>query len=73
MRESAWERRDETVPRYVVDVREVWVVRVTVDADTPEQAMDLVEKGGGEWGESEYSHTLDRSRWTVREGNKGRE
>lgn len=55
------------MPKYRVIVREVHVQGVLVDADTPEQAKEIVREGGGELDEAhfEYSHTMDRDTWTV--------
>lgn len=53
---------------YIVEVREVHVQRVGIDASDEISAMDLVSSGNGTYLDGlEYSETLDRQRWTVRE------
>ena len=53
---------------YDVLVREVWVQPVSVEADSPHEAIRKVQEGDGEYTKSaEYSHTLDPETWTVEE------
>jgi len=55
--------------KYMVLVREVHVQGYLVQAETPDQAKEIVRNGGGELNEAyfEYSHTLDPDLWTVEE------
>jgi hypothetical protein len=54
--------------RYVVEVREVWVVPKYIEADSRQHAIDLIAGGAyGVQGDMEYSHTLDPETWTVDE------
>jgi hypothetical protein len=53
--------------RFLVGVREVHVSTVEVEAESPEEAMRLVQDGDGEEIMREYSHTLDPDLWTVEE------
>lgn len=58
--------------KIVVDIKEVWSVEVVVevpDDATKDEILETATKKfeEGEHGESEYSHTLDRDVWTVRE------
>ncbi len=54
---------------FIVGVREVHVQPYKVWARTPEEAVRIVEDGGGEMIEDgfEYSHTLDSEVWMVEE------
>jgi len=53
---------------YYVLVREVWAQPVTVEADSPQEAIRKVQKGDGEYAKSaEYCHTLNPETWTVEE------
>lgn len=53
--------------RFIVEVREVHVQPYEVEANSKEQAIEVVKEGGGEIIENalEYSHTLDSEYWTV--------
>lgn len=54
---------------YIVNVREVHIQMVSVEAESPEEAILIVAGGGGEYLDDslEYSHALDREYWTVDE------
>ncbi len=53
---------------YIVEVREVHVQRVRIDATNESSAMNLVSRGNGAYLDGlEYSETLGRQRWIVRE------
>ena len=56
--------------KYTVRVREVHVAYHEVTAGSPEVAIHIVKKGGGELVNTEYSHTLDTDTWDV-EDNDG--
>lgn len=44
----------------MVSVPELWYTSVEVDAETPEEALEIVKDGGGEYfSDAEYSHTLE--------------
>lgn len=45
--------------KYVVELREVHVSYYEVDAESEEQASEIVLDGGGDFLDTEYSHTLD--------------
>ena len=51
--------------KYYIGIREVHVSTVTVEADSEEEAMDLAADAAGEEVMLEYSHTMDRSHFTV--------
>ena len=61
--------RAEAMKEYMVNVREVHVQQVKIRADSPEQAIQKVQQGEGQWLNDglEYSHTLDPENWTARE------
>lgn len=54
---------------FEVQVREVHIQPYIVKAMSPEMAIDLIVEGSGELIEAgfEYSHTLDKESWTVKE------
>lgn len=54
---------------FIVNVREVHVQMVQIEADSAEEASNKVEGGEGVYPDDklEYSHTLDKSTWTVDE------
>lgn len=52
---------------FSVCVREVWIQIVEVEANTSEEAKQLVEDGVGDTFNMEYSHTLSKDLWTVEE------
>ena len=56
--------------RYIVEVKEVWVQPVEVEASSPEEAKRKVQQGEGTALEDrfEFSHTLDPEHWGVEEG-----
>ena len=60
-----------TLPEYFVNVREVHIQPYRVEAASPEEAIKIVNGGGGDIVEEgmEYSHTLDDEYWTVDEVN----
>ncbi|MGA2496819.1 MAG: hypothetical protein ABSH20_03715 [Tepidisphaeraceae bacterium] len=53
--------------RFIVNVREVHVQPVAVDARSPQDAIDRVRQGAGDYDQypGEYSHTLNTDTWTV--------
>jgi hypothetical protein len=51
--------------KYDVQVREVHVQHIVVEADSPEEAVDMVRDGDGDHAAIEYSHTLGPDSWTV--------
>lgn len=53
--------------KYLVEVREVHVSTIEVDASTQAEAVERVANGEGEEILCEYSHTLDKDLWTVEE------
>jgi len=65
--------------KYIVKMKEVWIQEVEIEADNAEEAVDLVADGQGDFvglakGEKiperegfEFSHTLDRDDWEVKE------
>lgn len=46
---------------YVVSVPEVWFQKVRIVANSPSEAIDKIDNGGGEYLDNElsYSHTLE--------------
>jgi hypothetical protein len=54
---------------YQVLVREVHIQGYVVEAEDPEDAVELVRYGSGDLNENmfEYSHTLEPELWTVEE------
>lgn len=53
--------------KYYVEVREVHVSTREIEAESPEQATELVREGGGTQVLCEYSWTMDPDTWTVEE------
>jgi len=54
------------MPKFIVEVREVWVQPVEIEAETEEEAIKRVADAEGDWdGQAEYSHTLDPETWTI--------
>jgi len=53
--------------KYCVQVVEVYRHDIFVEAQSPEQAKDIVYLGLGTEGELHYSHTLETDKWTVTE------
>lgn len=53
--------------RYIVEVKEVWTQPVEVEASSPEEAKEKVQRGEGTVLEDrfEFSHTLDAEHWNV--------
>jgi hypothetical protein len=53
--------------KYIVEVREVWVRSILVEADSPYEATDTVYFEDGEQEEInfEFSHFLDSSDWNT--------
>jgi len=58
--------------RYIVEVREVWVQPVEVEASSEEEAKKKVQQGEGTALEDrfEFSHTLDPEYWSVGAGGE---
>lgn len=54
--------------KYAVWVPEVWVQEISIEADSPEEAMKLVKNGDGIYLDDrlDYSHTLDEG-WDIQE------
>lgn len=67
--------------KYMVSVPELWYTSVEVDAETPEEALEIVKDGGGEYfSDADYSRTLEMDLTNVEyicdvenESNKGEE
>ena len=57
------------MPKFLVNVREVYTQMVLVEADNTDEAKTKVAKGDGTYLDNtlEYSHTLDQALWTVDE------
>jgi len=53
--------------KYCVQVVEVHRQDIFVEAESPEQAKDIVYLGAGTSGELHYSRTLETDKWTVTE------
>ena len=55
------------MPKYIVEVREVWSQGVEIEADSPEEALERVQEGEGDNMEALFadSHTLDKEFWVV--------
>lgn len=53
--------------KYIVNVREVHVSMMEIEAESEEEAIKEVARGGGEEVALEYSHTLETDYWTVDE------
>jgi hypothetical protein len=46
--------------KFMVSVPELWFTSVEVNAESAEEALEIVKDGGGEYfSEAEYSHTLE--------------
>ena len=53
---------------YHVQIHEVWIQKIAVEADSPEEARQKVLEGEGEYldGELEYSRAMDNEEeWVV--------
>ena len=61
------------MPKYHVNVPEVHYQTVEVDASSPEEAVELVKDGDGEYLDDTltYSHTLEDCTWQVLDVEKG--
>jgi len=61
------------MPKYIINVREIHVQPHLVEANNPKEAIELgekmIERGEGSYEQYslEFSHTLDKSFWTVDE------
>ena len=53
--------------KYIVGIREVHVSHRVVEAQDPEQAKDIASRDLDTEVALEYSHTLDKDTWTVKE------
>ena len=55
--------------KFIVEVREVWIQPVEMEAESEEKAIERVREGEGKSIEDgfEYSHTLSVDKWTVHE------
>ncbi|MFI5379023.1 MAG: hypothetical protein ACHRHE_06995 [Tepidisphaerales bacterium] len=65
--ESGDRPADAGLTRFIVNVREVHIQPVAVDAQSPEDAINRVKRGDGDYDKYpiEYSHTLGTDTWTV--------
>lgn len=61
--------------KYIVNIREVHLQPIEIEAESPEEAIRLVQDGDGEgdYTNGEYSHTLDSDTWTVEEKKENEE
>ena len=58
------------MPKFTVEVKEVWSRSFEVEADTPDEAREKaneIVESTVEGENFEYSHTLDPDDWTVRD------
>ena len=57
------------MPKFMVDVREVWTRGVEIEADDIEDAISKVADGEGKHNPDyfDYSHELDPENWTAAE------
>jgi hypothetical protein len=53
------------MPKFRVRVLEVHYLPILIEAETAEEALELVQEGGGEEGECVYGYTLESDSWTV--------
>lgn len=54
--------------KYLVTVKEVWAAYIEVEADSEEQAIELVRfQGEGEIVDTEYLETQETDSWEVEE------
>jgi len=55
--------------KYLVNIREIHIQPVKIEADSPESAIEKVRKGGGFYDLTllEYCRSLDSEFWTVEE------
>jgi hypothetical protein len=51
--------------KYDVQVREVHIQHMIVEAGSPEEAVNTVRDGDGIQSDMEYSHTLEPATWAV--------
>lgn len=58
------------MPKFIVNIREVHTQMVEVEAEDKKDAKIKVAQGEGTYLDNtlEYSHTLNKSTWTVDEG-----
>jgi hypothetical protein len=58
--------------KFRVGVKEVWEQGYHVEAESPEEALEIVAAGGGELieGDFEYSRSLDSDGWSVEEAKE---
>ena len=56
---------ERIVTIYSVQIREVHINHMKIEADSVEEAIKQVREGDGESVYIEYSHTLDPDTWTV--------
>jgi len=57
--------------KYIVSVREVHIQMVEIEADSEEDAIELVGEGYGDYLDNtlELSHTMDMDLWTIEEAS----
>ena len=53
--------------KYIVGIREVHVSSREVEAENPEEAINIAKKDLGTEVMVEYSHTMEENTWTVEE------
>ena len=55
--------------KYIVGMREIHIQNVEIEAESPEEAIERVADGEGDFVDNslEYSHTLNTDTWTVKE------
>ena len=55
--------------KYIVSMREVWIQMYSAEAESKEEALDIVAEGGGDLieGAFEFSHSLGKDTWNVEE------
>jgi hypothetical protein len=55
--------------KFIVNIEEIHIVSVVIEADSPEEAVDracdMIEEGVQDSTAPEYSYTLDPEHWTV--------
>lgn len=64
--------KKKKMKKFTVQVREVHIQPYEIEAKDEQEAIAIVQAGGGEIieGGFEYSHTLDSGDWTVEEVEK---
>lgn len=58
--------------KYIVNVQEVWVQPVEIEASSEDEARTMAINGMGEYlDDFEYSHRLEGIKWDVKEADDG--